>query len=1155
MNFMNVKKISLILVLSCFYIISFAQVNQVQFGKNRVQYNKFKWEFYQTENFNVFYYKNGKELAKQVAQMAELELPKIENTTEYRLQRRANIVLFNTYDEYKQTNIGLSTDWVTSGGTTKLVNNKCVIYFSTDHADLKKQVRIGVAKILTENILFGDNLGEIATNQALLDLPAWLIEGYYSYIGEPWNTTLDDELKNELLLKGYKNYYRFAYKKPDLAGKAFWHYIDMKYKKENTTYFLYLSRVYKSLNTASLKIAGLKFKPLLKQILNELIENYDEDVSNRKSFIKGDNTVYEKIGPRKDLMRFAPNPIKGSDYYGVVVFKKGKYYVNLVDDYGKTKTLLKYGTITREGDIHPTMPLLSWDNKGEMLSCIYWKQGGIYLFVYDNVKGYKVETQILKEFDQIQSINYMPYPNQLLLSAVKNGQSDIYTYNIESKESEQITNDVFADLDASFVTFPNKSGIIFSSNRPAGNAPNIDTILPANYPYNVFMVDNYNKTEYRQISQLTNMKYGQARMPTQYNINHFTFVSDENGVANRWAGLFKTESAGLDTVAIIGNVTLRNPSNKEMDSVLISQGKNSPDSLFVYAVSNDSAYAFPITDYETNIRESKVAGDNDQVSEVNVEGNMKSLYKMKIDANTLRRRNVNPRNTKYRNYLIDLDKKQGFTGELKSSNDAPAPVTNDIFQSEFDKDTIQTQLGNVLTGTGNNERDIIGQSRNYPYRLKFSVDKLATNLLSNEVIFNNLQPYGGGAGPINLANNNGFNGLLKASVYDMMEDYRITGAMRLPIAGGNNIGGFNPVGNNGDIVFVNGGSGLLNGDNEIILKGEYLKKRFDFTATYYRSKKQGSLGEIIPANLLVNIYGGSVSYPFDETKSLRFHAALRAEDIIVKPGSADLSLWTPSLQARDARRKYALFKFEYVYDNVVEKAQNILNGLRYKAFVDINSQVGTQRDFDGNKLAIDGRSLFNAGFDARYYHPIYRNVIWATRVSGDFSWGDQKMIYYLGGVDGWMTPRWNNNNPPDPSINYAFQTLAVNLRGSNQNIANGNNNLVINSEVRAPILPTIIDRPINNAFLRNFQVVAFLDLGTAWNGSSFSIKRPTRVYTSNTDPIEVNIKQGGIGPFIGGYGYGVRSQLLGYFVRLDLGYDMNAFFKKPILHFALGVDF
>ena len=49
-----------------------------------------------------------------------------------------------------------------------------------------------------------------------------------------------------------------------------------------------------------------------------------------------------------------------------------------------------------------------------------------------------------------------------------------------------------------------------------------------------------------------------------------------------------------------------------------------------------------------------------------------------------------------------------------------------------------------------------------------------------------------------------------------------------------------------------------------------------------------------------------------------------------------------------------------------------------------------------------GLITFNFGFDARYYYPIFRNFIWAGRAAGDFSWGNQKLIYYLGGVDGWL---------------------------------------------------------------------------------------------------------------------------------------------------------
>lgn len=43
-----------------------AQVSTVQFGKNRVQYKKFKWQYYQTLNFNAYFSQDGQELAKYV---------------------------------------------------------------------------------------------------------------------------------------------------------------------------------------------------------------------------------------------------------------------------------------------------------------------------------------------------------------------------------------------------------------------------------------------------------------------------------------------------------------------------------------------------------------------------------------------------------------------------------------------------------------------------------------------------------------------------------------------------------------------------------------------------------------------------------------------------------------------------------------------------------------------------------------------------------------------------------------------------------------------------------------------------------------------------------------------------------------------------------
>src|ERR1700750_685689 len=82
-----------------------AQVNTVEFGKNRLQFKKFKWKYYQTTNFNTYFNEGGQVLGKFVCQLAEKELPGLEQFVEYGLQRRANIVIYNSFNDLEQSNI------------------------------------------------------------------------------------------------------------------------------------------------------------------------------------------------------------------------------------------------------------------------------------------------------------------------------------------------------------------------------------------------------------------------------------------------------------------------------------------------------------------------------------------------------------------------------------------------------------------------------------------------------------------------------------------------------------------------------------------------------------------------------------------------------------------------------------------------------------------------------------------------------------------------------------------------------------------------------------------------------------------------------------------------------------------------------------------
>ena len=1146
-------KFSRIFFISFFLILlnqfSNAQVSAVTFGKNRVQFKKFKWQYYQTDNFNVYFYSNGQELAKYSLQLAEKDLPGIETAAEYSLQRRANIIVYNNFTDFQQTNIGLETDILSTGGTTHLVNNKILVYFDGNHENLKRQIREGIADVITKNLLFGDDLGEVASNQTLLDLPKWFTDGYTAYLGEHWNTALDDELKTEILSGSYKRFSNFSFRKPLLAGHAFWYFIEEKYKKENVTYFLYLARTYKNINKASIQITKKKFKALTAEFMEFESAKYEEDIAKRKAYPKGNYINGFDITPRINYYRFNVNPIKKNNSFVVTQFKKGIVRIILNEDDENT-TLLKYGVRTYENEMNPNYPLMAWDPKGTRISVVYSAQGKLRLFIYDAiVKSKKFEVDLTGKLDQIQDIKYLLDSRTLLLTAVKNGHTDIFTFDLEKERLKQITNDVYDNLDPSFVTFPNKTGIIFSSNRPSASAVTGDTVLPSNNRYNIFLITNFgDKPELNQITQLTDLKYGNARYPAQYNVNHFTFVSDENGIGNRYAGFFTTKKLGLDTLVMVGDDILRNPSIKEIDSALHAQNKSDVDSVAVVSISADTAYSFPLTNYENSIAETKSAGDDRMLSEVTRQGDQKNLYKLKVDESTLNKRNVTAQPTAYAKKLMRESRLTRVIPAKTAIIDS-ARKAAETFQTEFeneskDSNNIGTKLESVPLESELN--DVLSMAKLYRYKpIKFSAD-FGSAGFNTTVLYNKYQPYGGGSGPIMLSSNTPLNGMITLGTSDMMEDKRINGGFKI-------------------------GTNLK--DNEWYVTYQNLKKRIDWGATYYRNALgtganlvdgQGNIIASYPAKLFTNLYQGNITYPFDVTKSIRLTSGIRSDNLAI----SNIDQLSSSLE--NQQTLYSVTHLEYVYDNSLNRMTNIWNGLRYKGYMDWNRQVS-------NKTDGVGPTTFNFGFDARYYYPIYRNFIWAGRAAGDFSWGNQKFIYYLGGVDGWLMfgnntkpgstkeRYFNSANTPVKDQNYAFQSLALNMRGYIQNIANGNNAVVINSEFRLPVLSTLFDKTVNNAFLRDLQITQFIDLGTAWNGAYKKIKRPETLYNTPITypngqtipgPVTVKVKTGGVGPFVGGYGFGARSTLMGYFIKYDVGWPMSGFFNtKPVMYVSLGLDF
>jgi hypothetical protein len=238
-------------------------------------------------------------------------------------------------------------------------------------------------------------------------------------------------------------------------------------------------------------------------------------------------------------------------------------------------------------------------------------------------------------------------------------------------------------------------------------------------------------------------------------------------------------------------------------------------------------------------------------------------------------------------------------------------------------------------------------------------------------------------------------------------------------------------------------------------------------------------------------------------------------------------------------------KGELIYDNTRSLGLNLYNGTRYKIFGEYYQQAN-QSESD----------MVVLGVDFRTYKKVHRTFIWAIRLAGSTSFGSNKLIYYMGGVDNWLWPRFNTSTPIDYKQNYAYQTIATNMRGFDQNIRNGNSFVLFNTELRMPIFRYLANRPLKSDFLQNFQIVTFADVGTAWTGvNPYSSENSLYTRTISSGSLLITVEHQAE-PWVGGFGAGLRTRLLGYFLRGDLAWGVDdGTVKKPIFYISLSLDF
>lgn len=1149
---------------------------QVEFGKNRVQYHQDydEWSKYESDNFITYWYGEGRFIGQAVVQFAEYDFNEIQSILEHRINEKIKIIVYTDVTDLKQSNIGTEEAFTNTGGQTKIVGNKVFVYFDGNHNNLRQQVREGIASVYLNAMLFGSNLQEIVQNAVMMNLPEWFKQGLLAYVGKSWDTDLDNRLRDYLLSDEFEKFDLFAEEHPKLAGHSLWHFISQNYGHSTVSNLLYLTRINRSIESGFLYVLGSSYSSITESWELFYKQRYKAEEAERNKPEKRRIQFKNKRNLPVSQLKISPDGKK----VVYVTNEIGKYKVYLQDLRTKEREVIHSGGFRNAFQTTDyNYPLLAWNPSGLEVGIMYERRDVVKLMMYDIHTKKSVVEDMSTQYQRVHSMDFVNTFTMVLSGTVR-GFSDIFLYYTKTRQSERITQDFYDDLDVAYVRVDGRDGILFASNREHVkiNTLRLDSILPIN-TFDLYYYDLAAKS--KELVRITNTPLANERQPVAVDSSYFSYLSDRSGIYNREAAYLEEYLDHYDQY-----ITLNDGTEIVMhaDSSLEKLDSTAIDTIVIRPVIKKRAIKHPNSNYRRNIIEQSTAPRANRIAElVFRDGEYQAYYReMQIDTvitpplSYYQRSRVAYMETSLQGDVKRIEDQPNRTvlEEIKDTNIIEVPevpevepdtgkvdIDNYLFQSEFDDEEVPAQViveeveededpiedpeeeieeeapteairvieeGEVQTQseTSYSGMDVyrFRPGRIVPYRLTFRTDYVTTQL-DNSLLFDGLQSY--------AADPTGFNYpapgiLLKANFKDLFEDYEFEGGVRIPTT--------------------------FNG-TEYFLVYDDKKKRLDKRYAIYRKNSRDSQEStsFVPNRREINILLGQVGvrYPLDIFRSVRGTFTLRRDR------TTQLATEKPTLETPTVSQERMGFKLEYVFDNTLDVAMNIKNGSRYKVFAEVVKRFDLEV-FDGFNLSFNEGVMTVLGFDARHYQRLDKNSILALRLAGVSSFGSEKTLFYLGGVDNWLFTSFNNEIPIPQNGDFAYQTVATNMRGFRINIRNGNSFALLNSELRVPIFKYFSKR-IRSSFFRNFQVVGFFDLGTAWEGSNpFSKENPLNTSTiTRGELVEVEV-QYFRDPIVAGYGVGIRSVLFGYFIRLDYAWGIETrIVQDPRLYISLGMDF
>ncbi|MDI9355660.1 MAG: hypothetical protein QM536_01360 [Chitinophagaceae bacterium] len=441
----------------------------------------------------------------------------------------------------------------------------------------------------------------------------------------------------------------------------------------------------------------------------------------------------------------------------------------------------------------------------------------------------------------------------------------------------------------------------------------------------------------------------------------------------------------------------------------------------------------------------------------------------------------------------------GIDGLIDTENYA---ISEDIIQQRTQSESFLTRF----IGTRQKNKTL----GPFPYEPRFSTRNIGTTFINEPL--------------------RGFGMVIETGMNDLLEDHLFYGGTNIFFSGGNF--------KNYDFF----------GEYQYIKHNIDFKTRYDLRSYIFEVENQYSQSYI-----LHNISFEASIPIYNATKITLKPFFTYTRFLELNPNS--ISTITTNNFSPNQSDQYGGINSEIILDKTIIAGENITLGTKGK--VSFTSYIG---------ISNFQKSFHNIEVDIRHYQQIYRELVFATRLFYGNFFGANPKSYLLGGEYGTFFNTINANTPENPlqmaygnnNSDILFTKFATNLRGFDNNNTNGNQVVFINAELRLPLIRIFTKKYISSKFLRALQITSFYDIGAAWTGASPFEKDNTintTIFRSENNPFTAVIKSTKH-PWNMGYGFGVRTFILGYHIRFDVARSWDGEKSGPFkFYLALGYDF